>query len=597
MKEREAARRYFGQPGFARFLRLLERQYSASRHGVRGYVTLSAVTDEERKTLDAFYQTYTPPAPDQTRRYSLQKFERLLRESRYALTVPELLALLRGAPVLTREQREAQTDARWRAMIEAALEQALPGWRLEPPGDDTSASGGSSPDEGESAKEGKPLYAGRPANDCVAPSACGSVSDVPSPPTVGSADARLAAWVRGLAAERVPGSRTLRLVFGQSPEQAQRCLRDCVRALRRLDEPGGARPVRLPVLAAEVTGDAHALDWKQPLGRLFWWGLEAVSGSGNRQPAIQVADTSGGAADWPAASPSSDATGVSASRASAADALDGQDAPDALDGQHAPDAPDGQDTPDAPGVPDTPDAPGVPDTPEVPDAPNVPDGGHRQALLIREGYRRGGVADDDLSSQVMLYAPELFGEWEERVLTLRQAERLVSGQLEGLTADRIFMVENPSVFAEVIDAARRLSGTGDRTKGRVALSQPVVVCGSGQPTTAVIRLLDGLLGASAARTLQYAGDLDAAGLGIANGLRYRYPAMYRAWRMDAATYRRYAAHGIPLGESECARLRASEAVWDVELVEAMLERRVKLHQELWSDELVQDVLRGMRRVE
>lgn len=447
MRDEEAVRRYFGQPGFERFLKLLRQQYASSKGGVRGYVTLANVSEIERSTLDAYFGTYSPPIPGETKRYSLKKFERLLMDSRFGLTVPELLKRLYGEPVLTRHEQAERLNAEWEGIVKSAIEGA------------------------------------------------------------GIRDQGVLNWAQGLLEETSPGSRTLRAVFARSPGEARRCLEYGLAALNRAASGRGSRRVRLPILAAEVTGDAHALDWKNPLGRLFWWGLTAIFG----QPVTGLAEEN----------------------------------------------------------------PGEP--------PDVYDESGSQALLIREGYRRGGVLADDLSSQVMLYAPELFGVREERILTLRQVERLSWEKLGRMRCPKVYMVENPSVFAELVDAdAARRTGNPDDDGF-------VIVCGNGQPTTAVTKLLDVLLGNRDGAALHYAGDLDPAGLSIAQNLQLRYPPAFRAWRMGLDTYLRYARRGIPLSEAERSRLQDTRYGWDETLAPAMVDHGVKLHQELWVGELLQDL--------
>ena len=221
MNKEAEVRTYFGQPAFTRFLAQLRAKYESSTAGARGYVALDDPTEEERAALDGFYGTYSVPARDKKARYRIKEFEQLLLRSRFGLTIPELLAIIGGAPARTRLERRTATDAAWERMIAQAAEVA-----------------------------GTPL----------------------------SERSRLAEWVEGLRHETAPGARTLRRVFANSQEEAGRNLKLCLVALRLL--PGGeaSKPIRLPILSARVTGDAHALDWKQPLGRLFWWGIAALYG-------------------------------------------------------------------------------------------------------------------------------------------------------------------------------------------------------------------------------------------------------------------------------------------------------------------------------
>ncbi len=453
MNEEEAVRQYFGQPGYMRFLAQLQRRYTTSTAGARGYVTLVNVTEQERCVLDEFYGVYSAPIPNETKRYSVKQFEKHLQQSRFALSIPDLLTILQGEAVRTQQEMKDIADAEWKAMIREVLDSAkLP----------------------------------RDAE-------------------------HIRGWAAGLCEESMPGARTLRRVFAQSASEARRCLQQCLTALALLEQVAVRKPIRLPILAAQATGDAHALDWKYPLGRLFWWGLTTIHG----RPSIEVDEGEG------------EETGGSDSSL--------------------------------------------------------------QAFAIRDGYRRGGVADDDLSSQVMLYAPGLFGPSGERVLTLRQVEQLADRSL-GATI-RIYMVENPSVFAELVDAVL------DRPRpNSTAMEGLVILCGNGQPSAAVIKLLDWLVSLDPGAELHYSGDLDPAGLSIAQGLQRRYSKVFRAWHMDCGLYERYAPRGIPLSETERNRIVQANYAWDHSLADRMLEKGTKLHQELWAMELQRDIVAWLDRV-
>jgi uncharacterized protein (TIGR02679 family) len=196
---------------------------------------------------------------------------------------------------------------------------------------------------------------------------------------------------------------------------------------------------------------------------------------------------------------------------------------------------------------------------------------------------KGGIADDDISSQVMIFAPELLGEWEERILTLRQVERLNKEQIPGRNLFNVYVVENPSVFAELVEAAL------SHRRQKDICSLPVFICGNGQPTVAVIKLLDLLCGTTGT-ILYYAGDLDIKGLSIAQSLQMRYPHAFKDWRMNKGQYLRYLMKGIPLSEGEKHKLRNTEYTWAQDLGSIMADKGFKLHQELWVEELVSDWL-------
>jgi uncharacterized protein (TIGR02677 family) len=199
----------------------------------------------------------------------------------------------------------------------------------------------------------------------------------------------------------------------------------------------------------------------------------------------------------------------------------------------------------------------------------IPEEEEEAVLRSEDGDLMMLIADDDLSSQVMVY--------------LRQVELLSLDRLSRVRYDRIFMVENPSIFAELMDADSR-----ERDESNTRAS-PVIVCGNGRPTTAVIRLLDTLLSCRENVRLHYGGDLDPAGLGIAQSLQFRYKKAFRAWRMDKEQYLQYAHRGIPLTEDERSKMQECRYEWDAALAEVMADKGVKLHQELWVADLLRDV--------
>jgi Protein of unknown function C-terminus (DUF2399)./Protein of unknown function N-terminus (DUF3323). len=494
-KLEEAARAYFGQPGFHRFFSELRKRFEASNSGPRGYVELNLPTEEEFETLDGFYGTYTPDRSRPVYRYSIRRFERLMRASRFQMSIPELLRILYGQEVRTRGQQRASAAESWEAMIREAMDSPCV--------------------SGFPALRGEPEEAGE--TDCELQSYRG----------------RIAEWIEGMREETSPGARILRKLFASDPKEARHALRNAVRALLALAEAqarSGSRPergpIRLPVLAAQAIGDAHALDWKHPLGRLFWWGLVACFHSRETEPFAASAAYSDMEAD------DEDSLGRERREPSLS-----------------------------------------------------------QAQLIREGYRRGGVADDDLSSQAMFFAPGWDLRWEERVLTLRQVETMAGT----LRCSAVYAVENPSVFAVLTDAAvKRYEQTGTKTQApaRAAEELPLLVCVNGQPSAAVVKLLELVLGSLAqdGPQLWYAGDLDVKGLEIANGLQQRFPQRYRPWRMDSVGYIRHSHRGIPLTDTERLRLEAADIPWEPKLGKVIATKGFKLHQELWVDELERDWL-------
>jgi uncharacterized protein (TIGR02679 family) len=158
----------------------------------------------------------------------------------------------------------------------------------------------------------------------------------------------------------------------------------------------------------------------------------------------------------------------------------------------------------------------------------------------RELWERAGIADDELSSTVLVAGVHIDGDdvvskvlrvcaesGQAAVITLQQ---LRSGPGPSRVPDQVWVVENPSVLAM---ALRRF---GPRC--------PPLVCTAGWPSSAGIMLLRRLRIAGSA--LRYHGDFDGDGLRIAAHVVARTGA--RPWRMSSTDYLgAVTADGPPVG--------------------------------------------------
>lgn len=165
------------------------------------------------------------------------------------------------------------------------------------------------------------------------------------------------------------------------------------------------------------------------------------------------------------------------------------------------------------------------------------------------------------------------------LLTLDQVR---SGGIRELQAgSTVHVCENPTVV-EVVAAhwARSIAAADERGVG-----SPMLVCTSGQPSTAVLELLQVLTAEGA--ECRYHGDFDWAGLRIARSLGASVP--WTPWRYTAADYRAAVSEGKP-----SRRLAGSpaESPWDPTLAVAMAERGLALEEEAVADLLAADVLAG-----
>ncbi|WP_446223339.1 TIGR02679 family protein [Nocardia sp. IBHARD005] len=195
----------------------------------------------------------------------------------------------------------------------------------------------------------------------------------------------------------------------------------------------------------------------------------------------------------------------------------------------------------------------------------------------RTAWSSAGIIVDEISTTVLTLGLTATGDtapdqavnlWHATgqpvVFTLRQ---LGTGAPRFHGATDIYVCENPAVVAAAAD--------------RFGATCPPLICTAGQPSAAVIRLLDLLTDAGA--SLRYHGDFDWYGIAIANFLRRRYT--WHPWRFTAIDY---TATTLP---SEKAPLRGNcvDATWDGELAAAMVGRGVQIEEELVIDQLLTDL--------
>jgi len=166
-------------------------------------------------------------------------------------------------------------------------------------------------------------------------------------------------------------------------------------------------------------------------------------------------------------------------------------------------------------------------------------------------WERAGIADDELSSTVLVAGLRLPGENVAcRILRAcadaGKAAALTLQQLRATSVtsvpEQVWVFENPSVLALALD--------------RFGADCPPMVCTSGWPSSAGILLLKQLGGAK----LRYHGDFDGEGLRIAANVMARTGA--EPWRMSSADYLAAVADGPPVG-------RVTAAPWDAELAELL----------------------------
>lgn len=162
------------------------------------------------------------------------------------------------------------------------------------------------------------------------------------------------------------------------------------------------------------------------------------------------------------------------------------------------------------------------------------------------------------------------------LLTLDQVR---SGGVRSLRHDDVvYVCENPTVV-EVV-AKRWARTVSDAPSGGAG---PVLVCTGGQPSTAVLELVDFLTRRGA--ECRYHGDYDWAGLRIARSLSSHVP--WVPWRYTAADYLAAVQDGRPsLGLAGSP----AESPWNPGLAAAMALHGQAVEEEAMADLLATDVL-------
>lgn len=205
----------------------------------------------------------------------------------------------------------------------------------------------------------------------------------------------------------------------------------------------------------------------------------------------------------------------------------------------------------------------------------------------REAWASAGIVIDELSSMVLVLGlpggtesataislAALARDGQPALLTLRQLN-LTS---IGVIPPDVFVCENPAVVAAAAD--------------QLGASCPPLVCVSGQPGAAVIRLLITL--AEGGAKLHYHGDFDWGGITIARTLGQRVDC--QPWRYDAAAYSQAIAS---LPDLPPLKGNAVETPWDPALAPAMLAGGFKVEEEQVLASLIADLAhaaQGFERV-
>lgn len=198
-------------------------------------------------------------------------------------------------------------------------------------------------------------------------------------------------------------------------------------------------------------------------------------------------------------------------------------------------------------------------------------------------YYENGILCDSISSLVTQVGLVLHTETGEHPAyrLLREKNELCTlslASLSGLTcahslSGRVYIVENEMVFAQLCDRATQFASP--------------LICTSGQPSVAALRLLDLL--AAGGTELFYSGDFDGKGLSIAVQLCARYPALLKPWHMTPEDYERCRSE-VALSDASLSLLQGCAGTALEKTARSIEQHRCAGYQELLIPQLEADLM-------
>ena len=198
-------------------------------------------------------------------------------------------------------------------------------------------------------------------------------------------------------------------------------------------------------------------------------------------------------------------------------------------------------------------------------------------------YYENGILCDSISSLVTQVGLVLYTETGEHPAyrLLREKSELCTlslASLSGLTcahspSGRAYIVENEMVFAQLCDRAAQFASP--------------LICTSGQPSVAALRLLDLL--AAGGTELFYSGDFDGRGLSIAVQLCTRYPALLKLWHMTPGDYEQCRSE-VSLSDASLSLLQGCAGTVLEKTAHSIEQHRCAGYQELLIPQLEADLM-------
>ncbi|MCD9020215.1 TIGR02679 domain-containing protein [Cohnella silvisoli] len=210
----------------------------------------------------------------------------------------------------------------------------------------------------------------------------------------------------------------------------------------------------------------------------------------------------------------------------------------------------------------------------------------------RKIYRNSGIKDDDISSDVKLFAQPFTQFDSPSTMTLREVEIYpVWPEYSDL-----YVVENPSVIGTMADEAIEILDSLGVSFRDVPSDFPIIICTSGQPSAAAISFISRCLDVNPTCRLNFSGDFDLAGLQIAIGIYNQFPNAFQEWYMNSETYRSHSMDGVPISDEDKKLLMQMEVPWSNDLGIEMEKIGIKRYHEAIIHELNADWIKAVNEV-
>ena len=207
----------------------------------------------------------------------------------------------------------------------------------------------------------------------------------------------------------------------------------------------------------------------------------------------------------------------------------------------------------------------------------------------RERMQSVGIVPDNIASMVHVFGVRLetadgphpayeafYHRKEPYVLTAENLRSVTGAKAEH---NIVYVVENEMVFLYLAENAKDLDVS--------------ILCTSGQLRAAAIRLLDHLAESGAA--IRYSGDLDPAGMDIADRLWQRYGNRLHLWRMGTEDYRE-SMSGEVIGDGQLVKLKRLKNAELCQTAELVQKEKLAGYQENLLGKLLDDVLNGLQNI-